>query len=50
MTASQIQSLKNEGIISLKCGKFSWRSIPTGNAMYQELSDSADEDHEVHKE
>ena len=42
MATSQIQSLKDEGIISLKCGKFSWRSIPTGN------SDSADEEHEVY--
>ena len=37
LTSSQIKSLKDEGVISLKCGKLSWRSLLSGSSRHREL-------------
>ena len=47
LTWSQIKSFKENGIISLKCGKLSWRS-PLGNSRHQKLPEKVvPEYHEV---
>ena len=46
LTPSQISSLKDKGIISLKCGKFCWRSLPIGD---QEVSVVVTPELEHHK-